>query len=219
LEPPSLAGASVQLRYRLARVPATAGADTGRILATAGGLPWVVAGAGYVVVGSPLTLAATNAPVQAGFVPWLRDLVALQLSDEGSVWEAAPDDTLTLPIAVDALVAPDGTRIASNSVDLVVPGQPGVYLLERAARTVGALVVNPESEESNVQGRGEAVWQDAVAGTRPLLVSAPASVADAVFDRAGGRSIVWPLVLLALLALALEGLLARGVFGARTERN
>jgi len=218
-EPPSLAGATVTLRYRLARVPVTGGADSGRVLATAGGLPWVVAGTGYVLVGSPLTLAATTAPMQAGFVPWLRDLLTLRLSEEGAVWAAAPGDTITLPIEVDALVGPDGTTTASTSVALVVPGEPGVYLLGRATRTVGALVVNPETEESNVQGRGESVWEDAVVGDRPLLVRAPASVSDAVFDRAGGRSIVWPLVLLALVALALEGLMARGVFGTRTERT
>lgn len=218
-EPPSLAGASVTLRYRLTRVPTTGGADSGRVLATAGGLPWVVAGTGYVLVGSPLTLSATNAPVQAGFVPWLRDLLTLRLSDEGAVWAAAPGDTLTLPIELDAMVDPDGTSTTTSSVDLVVPGAPGVYLLRRATRTVGALVVNPETEESNVEGRGEAVWEDAFAGARPLLVSAPDAVAGAVYDRAGGRSIVWPLVLLALLALTLEGLMARGVFGTRSERT
>lgn len=218
-EPPSLAGATVTMRYRLTRVPTTGGADSGRVLATAGGLPWVVAGTGYVLVGSPFTLSATNAPVQAGFVPWLRDVLTLRLSEEGAMWAAAPGDTLTLPIEVDALVGPDGAPVPATSVELVVPGEPGVYLLRRAERTVGALVVNPETEESNVQGRGDAVWQDVVAGGRPLMVSAPASVADAVFDRAGGRSIVWPLVLLALLALVLEGLMARGVFGTRTERT
>lgn len=217
-EPASLAGASVTVRYRLTRVPTTAGADSGRVLATAGGLPWVVAGTGYVLVGSPLTLAATTAPVQAGFVPWLRDLLTLRLSDEGAVWAAAPGDTLTLPVAVDALVGMDGTSIASHGVDLVVPTQPGVYRLARATRTVGALVVNPEPEESNVQGSGDAVWQDAVTGGRTLVVSAPESVRGAVFDRAGGRSIVWPLVLLALLALVLEALMARGVFGSRSDR-
>jgi hypothetical protein len=219
VETPSPAGASVTLRYRLTRVATTGDADSGRVLATAGGLPWAVAGTGYVLLGSPLALSATNAPVQAGFVPWLRDLLTLQLSDEGAVWAAAPGDTLTLPVDVDALEAPDGTVTAVDGVGLVVPGVPGVYRLGRAARTVGALVVNPETEESNVQGRGEAVWQDAFSNARPLLVNAPDAVAGAVFDRAGGRSIVWPLVLLALVALLLEALMARGVFGARVERS
>jgi len=218
-EPPSLAGVTVMLRYRLTRVPAGGGADTGRVLATAGGLPWIVAGTGYLLVGSPLTLAATNAPVQAGFVPWLRDVLAQRLSDDGAVWSAAPGDTITLPVETDALVGPDGSAVAAGSVGLVVPGEPGVYLLRRAARTVGALVVNPQAEESNVQGRGEAVWREPFTGGRALLVRAGESVSGAVFDRAGGRSIVWPLVLIALLALVLEALLARGVFGARGDRT
>jgi len=126
---------------------------------------------------------------------------------------------VTLPFEIDALQRPDGSAEAAGSVGLVVPGQPGVYLLRRAERTVGALVVNPETEESNVQGRGEAVWREPFTGGRAMLVSAEAAVSGAVFDRAGGRSIVWPLVLLALVALALEALLARGVFGARAERT
>jgi hypothetical protein len=217
-EAPSLAGATVTVRYRLTRVPPTGGADSGRVLATAGGLPWIVAGTGYVLVGSPLALSATNAPVQAAFVPWLRDLLTLRLSDEGAVAAASPGDTITLPFEIDALVGPEGDRLPGGSVDLVVPATPGVYRLTRADRVVGALVVNPETEESNVQGRGEAVWQEPFTEGRALLVSASASVSSAVFDRAGGRSIVWPLVLLALVALALEALLARGVFGARTDR-
>jgi hypothetical protein len=215
---PSLGGATVTVRYRLTRVAAAGGADSGRVLATAGGVPWIVAGTGYVVIGSPLALSATNAPVRAGFVPWLRDLLALRLSDEGAVWTAAPGDTIVLPVAIDALGHPDGRRTAAGRVELVVPDTTGVYLLLRRDRTVGALVVNAPLEESNVQGWGDAVWQEPFTGGRALLVREAASVASAVFDRAGGRSIVWPLVLLALVALALEALVARGLFGARAER-
>jgi hypothetical protein len=51
----------------------------------------------------------------------------------------------------------------------------------------------------------------------PTFEPAPDRLAATVFDRAGGRSIVWPLLLLALGVLVLEALVARGLFAASTD--
>lgn len=209
-----LDGVRVMLRYQLSRVALNGVTDSGQVLAVSGGAPWMVAGDDYVLVASPLTLAATNAPVQAAFVPWLRDVVGQRLGDGGLAIEAAPDDTMLLPFAADTLEAADGVRTGIDATRLVVPSEPGVYMLRRGTRRIGALVVNPEIVESNRTAWEDADWRALVVDAPVLHVSEPAQTADAVYDRAGGRSIAWPLVLLALLALVAEALVARGVFAS-----
>lgn len=210
-----LAASRVTLRYRLDRIANANPADTGVVMAVAGGTPWMVAGRDYVLVASPLTISATSAPVQAAFVPWLRDLVSQRLGDGGVLVHAAPDDTIAVPVDADSLQAPDGSTTAMSGARLVVPARVGVYLFRRGSRPVGALVVNPEIEESNVEAWGGAFFQERLTGATVQLEPDADRVASAVFDRAGGRSIVWPLVLLAVLALAAEALIARGVFMSR----
>ena len=212
----SLDGTAVALRYRLTRATATAARDTGDVLASAGGTPWLVAGDDYVLVASPLTLAASGAPIQAAFVPWLRDLVGQRLGDGGLVVEAVPDDTITRPSNVDALELADGSTRPLTEARMVVPDAQGVYFLRRGARRVGALVVNPERAESRSDRWEATTWQRMVTGADVLLEDRTDRVPDAVYDRAGGRSIAWPLVLLALLALVAEALVARGVFAPRS---
>lgn len=204
----SVAGATTSLRYRLTRAPGTA--DSGRVVLEAGGAPWLVTGRDYVLVGSPLAPAATDAPLRGGFVPWLLDLVSRQLGDDGHVLAAAPGDTLTPSFAIDSVRGPSGTAEAVSGVALVVPATTGVHLLRRLGRTVGALVVNPEASESSVSAWGDSVWQGAWVVATRQVESDPSRLPSAVFDRTGGRSIVWPLVLLALCALAAEALVARG---------
>ncbi len=212
-----LSGTRVTMRYRLDRVATSASADSGVVLATAGGQPWIVAGSNYVLIGSPLHVAATNAPVLAAFVPWLRDVVTQRLSDGATLAAAAPNDTIAMPVQADSLRFPDGTQIPLGSGRLVVPEATGVYLFRRDARTVGALVVNAEVEESDVAAWGGDIWKDRIAGSDVQLEPRAANVAEAVFDRSGGRSLTWPLVLLASLALVAEALIARGVFAPRTS--
>ncbi len=218
----ALAGARVSLRYRLSRAAkaataATAAtADTGQVIAVAGGAPWMVAGPDYVLIASPLTLAATAAPVQAAFVPWLRDVLGQTLGDGGVLIYAAPDDTIALPPGVDALELPDGTLQPVIGNRLTVPGRSGVYLVRRGARQIGALVVNPQIEESEVDAWGAGVWQERVTGTTVQVINNPGAVNSAVFRRVGGRPITWPLVLIAVVALAIEALVARGLWGPRS---
>ena len=79
----SLGGApSVMTGLRYALV-AQAGAATDTLL-RAGGEPWLVAGPGYVVVGSPIDPAVTTWPLRAAFVPWIGDLLGQRLAGGGS---------------------------------------------------------------------------------------------------------------------------------------
>lgn len=208
-------GATVTLRYRLTRAASTG--DTGRVVLEAGGTPWVVAGRDYVLVASPLVPEATTAPLRGGFVPWLRDLITTQLGEEGVLLSGAPGDTVRTDVPVDSVRLRSGTTVPVSGVALVVPDEPGVHILRRLGRTVGALVVNAPASESDVQAWGDSAWRgEWMTGTR-TFEPATERLASAVFDRAGGRSIVWPLVGIALGALVLEALVARGLFAATGE--
>ncbi len=212
----SLAGARVNLRYRLTRAERAADADSGEVLLAAGGTPWMVAGPGYVLLASPLTMSATSAPLQASFVPWLRDLLGQRLGSGGLLIEAAPRDTIAVPSGADQLQSPDGSLTPLTGNRVTVPARSGVYLVRRGARTLGALVVNPELEESEVDAWGAAVWQSRVTGTTVQVVDDAGEINEAVFNRTGGRPIAWPLVLVALSALVIEALVARGLLAPRT---
>ena len=212
----TLAGARVNLRYRLTRAGSPADADSGEVLLSAGGTPWMVAGPGYVLLASPLTMSATSAPLQASFVPWLRDVLGQRLGSGGLLIEAAPGDTIGMPSGADQLQSPDGTLSPLIGTRLTVPARSGVYLVRRGARTLGALVVNPELEESEVDAWGAAVWQSRVAGTTVQVVDEANEINEAVFSRTGGRPIAWPLVLVAIIALVIEALVARGLLAPRT---
>lgn len=212
----SLAGARVNLRYRLTRAGSVADADSGEVLLAAGGTPWMVAGPEYVLLASPLTMSATSAPLQASFVPWLRDLLGQRLGSGGLLIEAAPGDTIAVPSGADQLQWADGTLTPLIGNRVTVPARSGVYLVRRGARTLGALVVNPELVESEVDAWGAAVWQSRVTGTTVEVVDEPNEINEAVFSRTGGRPIAWPLVLVAFIALVVEALVARGLLAPRT---
>lgn len=205
-------GATVTARYQLRPEPG-ARADT---LLLAGGDAWAVAGDDYVLVASPLDVAATDFPVRAGFVPWLGDVLSQHLgAARGALIESPPATKVSLPPEVDALELPGGER-RNSSGEIVTPSQAGVYFLLRGTERVGALVVNPESRESvldrsstdEVRSRMQA--RDLVVSSDAATISARAWTADA------GRSATGPLLVLALGFLVAESVLSRG---GRTTRK
>ncbi len=201
-------GASrVALRYAL-RPTGAASADT---LARAGAEPWIVAGAGYVLVASPLAPDATGFVVGAGFVPWLAGVLADRLSgDPGRVLSAAPIQQMIWPSWADALDGAPG----SAGTAFPAPERDGTYFFTRGGRRVGALVVNPEPRESEL-----ARWAPAdfarLLGGRVRAFTDDGRFAAAVFDVGARRPLAVPLLVALLAVLALEGVLAaRGNSGA-----
>jgi len=217
----ALDGASVRLRFPLVHSPGNAGpparTDT---LATAGGAPWVVAGAAYVLIASPLDPDATDLPLRAGFVPWLLESLSRRLGDDGQVIAAHPGQFLAGLEGVSALERPDGTLVPLSGDRLTVPNDAGVYLLRRQAARVGALVVNPEPEESDV-GQGataDAKFLARVSGRAVSVVAAADGWRKQIFQQAAGRSLTPMLLLIALVALLLEAWFSRsGPTGAPHE--
>src|SRR5690606_35779784 len=93
-------GSAVVARYEL-RPEAGATADT---LLHAGGDAWAVSGDGYVLVGSPMDLGATDFPLRAGFVPWMGDVLAQRLgAARGTLLATSPSRDVVLPPEVDAV--------------------------------------------------------------------------------------------------------------------
>lgn len=204
------AGARTTLRFPLV-AQAGAVADT---IAMAGGDAWIVAGDGYVIVGSPLDPSATDLPVRAGFVPWLGDVIAQRLAgDATAVLKAAPGASVRLPTGADGIETPDG-QVTEASGLVSAPVRPGVYFVRRGAERVGALVVNPEPEESDLRRLPVASLRDRVRGRDVLVTEDAAAWSRSLFDAGSRRPLQVPLIVLALALLAAETFLVR-----RSERT
>ncbi|MEO7522190.1 MAG: VWA domain-containing protein [Gemmatimonas sp.] len=201
----------VRLRYPL--IPSAGGAASlaADTLAMAGGAPWAVAGPDYVLIASPLEPDATDLPLRAAFVPWLLDALSRRLGNDGRVIEAHPGENLTGFDGVSALERPDGTVVSLSSDRLTVPNDAGVYFLRRQATRSGALVVNPEPEESDLgapadQGRE---MLSHIAGRLVTRETDGAVWRRKVLATAVGRSLLPPMLMIALAALLMEAWFAR----------
>lgn len=176
-------------------------------LARASGLPWAVAGDGYVLMASPADDAATDLPIRAAFVPWLDAVIAERLSAAaGVVQGVAPGTRVTVPSGVDGLEAPDGSlRTLRAGTTLRAPWTAGVYFWRRGAARAGALVVNPEGGESQLRALGA----DSLSARVVDVVTAPERLARVTFAAGGRRALATPLLLLALGLLIAESWMAR----------
>ncbi len=197
--------AQVSLRYALSPT-SQAAADT---LATAGTEPWIVAGARYVLVASPLVPQATTFPVSAQFVPWMANVMANRLAgDPGRALPAAPGQLLIWPAWADAIEG--GAAAGTPGGDFTAPAQAGTYFFMRNQRRVGALVVNPEPGES-VLDRWTAAGFARLLGRGASVGSDDARFSASLFDISTRRSLAVPLLVALLIVLAFEAVVtARG---------
>jgi hypothetical protein len=213
----ALEGTRVMQRYPLQLVAAAAAAslrDTAAAkrldtLAMTGGTPWVVAGPGYVLVGSPVTPVATDLPLRPAFVPWLFGIVAMRLGDDGQLISAVPGARISLPSDLTGLEMADGSVRADLARSRTAPAEAGVYLLRRDAARVGALVVNAEPEESDLTAATGNALLARISGSAVSQAASAESWRTQVLNQAAGRSLSWPLIALALLALILESWISR----------
>jgi hypothetical protein len=199
-------GTNVSLYYPL---NAQAGAvnDT---LASAAGNAWIVAGAGYVLVGSPLDPNATDLPVRAGFVPWLGDVVGQRLAgDAGALFAATPGGAVRISVESDGLEGPDGQVVPLTQGTVRAPARAGVYFLRRGAERVGALVVNGEPQESDLRRLSAQSLGERLRGSNVTVLRDGAEWRRAAFDAGARRPLSTPLLLLALAALLAELIVVR----------
>ena len=205
-----LDGVSTTLRYRLVR-EGTAPSDT---LATAAGEPWVVAGPGYVLVGSRIDPSATTLPVRAAFVPWLADMIGLRLGappgDIGAPIGAGPGAPIRLPSGADAIESTTGTRRPVTAEQTTTaPAERGVWFILRGARRIGAIVVNAPADESALARLSADALALRLAGAGAHATQRADSWIRDTFAAGTRRPAVIPLLMLALLLLAAEAIAVR----------
>lgn len=198
--------------------PSDDGADT---LVRVGAAPWAVAGEGYVLVASAADPAATDLPLRASFLPWIDRVIAEHLTAAGGVvTERAPGVSAgRVPPGVDALESPDGSLHAMQpGAPFRAPWRVGVHFWRRGPARAGALVVNPEPEESDLRALAPDSLAAAlrttsrVAGDAPVAQAArPAALPRAVLAAGGRRTLEAAALVLALLLIGAELVLARRV--------
>jgi hypothetical protein len=200
----SLDGVMISRRHTL-RLVGGAAVDT---VALAGSEPWIVAGPGYVLVASPLTPEATSLPVRAAFIPWLTDVVTQRLfGDGGRVIETTPGASVARPQAADAMELPGGRRVTLASDTIVAPDRAGVAFFLRGGRRVGALVVNPEPEESDLARIDGSALASRIRAEDVVIPDSSAWTAS-LFASSPRRSLLIPVLVLALAVLILESAVA-----------
>jgi hypothetical protein len=200
-----LDGMPITMRYPL-RPVAGAASDT---LVTASGEPWAVAGDGYVLVASPVTVEASGLPIRAQFLPWLTELVSQRLAAEGAIQlRSNPGSSVRWPAGIDGLERNDG-QVVPIQPESRAPLRNGVYFLRRGTDRVGALVVNAELEESLLDRLGGAALTARLRGDNVIVTADQGELVGAAFDQSARRPLQALLLLLALAALVAEMVIVR----------
>jgi hypothetical protein len=198
-------GVSVTWRYQLL----ARGVPAAETLAVVGREPWIVSGPRYVLVGSPLAPEATSFPVSAAFLPWLGDMLASRLhADPGGVRTAVPGERIVAPPGVEALQSVDGARTPISGGQLEAPATAGTYYFIQGTRRVGALVVNAEVSESQLDRWPQGDLDERIVTTRARVANAPDDWVRQAFTGAAHRSLVVPLLAVTLLVLGVEAVAA-----------
>ena len=198
---PGLGRERVVKRYALEPGP---NGRTG-VIARVNRSPWIVRGAGVVLLGSRLDPGWTDLPVSAGFMPFMDFLLNRVAQGEVALLAAAPGDATPLPDRV--------TEVRRNGEHWAVEGgapfraaEPGLYFLVADGDTVGALAVNVDSRESKLAPAPDEqvrkLWRARVVG--------PDAVGNAVFAAAARGDLRGPILWAGLLIGLAEMGLASG---------
>lgn len=199
-----LQGVQVRLRYPLTARGDASAADT---LATVAGEAWAVAGPGYVLLASPLTPEASDLPVRAAFLPWLSEMLGQRLGGaSGPLYPAPPGSSVLRPAAATALESESGERTPAAGDSVAVPARAGVYFFTAADSRVGAVVVNPESEELVLDRLDDAALRSRLRAANTRVVSTAAAWRRITFVSPARREAARPLLVLAAAALLAESL-------------
>ncbi|MCC7055529.1 MAG: BatA and WFA domain-containing protein [Gemmatimonadaceae bacterium] len=183
---------------------------TGDTLAQVSGGAWMVRGPQWIVVGSPLDAASTTLPVRATFVPWLADAISNLSSGATSATLVTAGAPLLPPAGATALRSADGTvtRTLTGSA-VTAPAAPGVYFWMRGRDTTGAIGVLLDAGEPLLARAGAAALLAHFGGPeRVALSSEVPAFLGSVRQSGASQPMVFPLLLLALLAVLAEAWLS-----------
>src|SRR5690606_22512558 len=172
----------------------------------------------YLIVASPMDAEATSLPTSTGLVPLLDRLLGTWARGEPPRLEAAPGESIRLPVGATAVLRPDGGQDAvSSGARYQVPGEPGIYTIFADRTPVSAFAVNPPARESRLVRADRRALEAALPGWDVDLVHDASAWEDAIFRKRLGREAWRPLVLAALVVLILEALVAAS--GLRRTRG
>lgn len=220
--PEALQDTRVRRWYRMSLVGTPDAAP--RTLARAGGTPWLVegrasGGARYLLLASPLDPESSTLPVSTAMVRFLDWTASQWAASAGEATSRVAGMPLTAPRAAthlalpsDSVVEIDGSRIHRAT------SHPGFYTFLADDSVVAVEAVNPAPGESLLEAAPAEVLELAL-GTDPTLVGDARDWDRAVFRRRQGPEIWRPLLLGALLLLALEATLAASGGSPRSRRS
>jgi hypothetical protein len=199
-------GTPVKMRFPLR--PAAGATSTSDTLASASGQPWVVAGPDYVVIGSPMNAEATALPIRAQFIPWVSNLLSQRLTKEGSgLVRADPGAPVRLP---DGVTGFEGdSQLFAVGAQATAPSRSGVFFLRRGEERVGALVVNPEREESRLDRLTSGELKARLRARDVVVTSEPRELGENAFNASAQRPLQALLLFLALGCLLAEMIVVR----------
>lgn len=200
---------AVARRYAL--VPAGSGGSVSArgVLATAGGLPWVVRSDNLILLGSRLDPDWTALPLSAEFVPFVDFLANRAIRGELAILDTPPGDPVALPDAATAVIREGQVRPVEGG-GAFRARETGLHFILAGRDTIGAVAVNPDPRESALERGGDRDIRRLWPGARIAPLARAASVAFAAGGRADLRGFFLALaVLLALADAALAGLGAR----------
>lgn len=117
------------------------------VMASVGGDPWIVRGAGIVVLGSRIDPGWTGLPLSAAFMPFMDALLNRVARGEITLTGGFPLDPVSLPDQVTEVRLGERRWPAEGGAPFR-PGESGIHFLLAGQDTVGALAVNFDPRES-----------------------------------------------------------------------
>ena len=133
----------VEQRYTLEPI----GSGRTGVMATVGGTPWIVRGAGVVLLGSRIDPAWTGLPLSAAFMPFMDALLNRVARGEVTLAGGFPLEPVSLPDQVTEVRMGERSWRAEGGAPFR-PAEPGIHFLLSGRDTIGALAVNFDPRES-----------------------------------------------------------------------
>jgi hypothetical protein len=190
----------VEKRYTLEPV----GSGRTGVMATVAGTPWIVRGAGVVLLGSRLDPTWTGLPLSAGFMPFMDALLNRVSRGEVTLAGGYPLEPVNLPDQVTEVRMGDRSWQVEGGAPFR-PADPGIHFLLSGQDTVGALAVNFDPRESVLERASddavEDLWDEAT-------IVSPEEAPSRAFSLGIRSDLRGPLLWGALLLGAAEILLA-----------
>ena len=189
----------VEQRYTLEPV----GSGRTGVMATVAGAPWIVRGAGIVLLGSRIDPAWTGLPLSAAFMPFMDALLNRVSRGEITLAGGFPLEPVTLPDQVTEVLLGERRWPAEGGAPFR-PAESGIHFLLAGQDTVGALAVNFDPRESLLDRAGDGAVEDLWDGATIVTPEEGPSRAFSLGIRSDLRGpLLWGALLLGLAEILL----------------